>query len=97
MIFRVGGAGPADDVCPRGRLAPLAPNGQPIGSLCVMDMKPRQLTEREKRLLLEYASEVMEEIAKRAPLSRRADPPAVVFEAPDTNVSPINRDLKISS
>jgi len=45
----------------------LAPNGQPIGSLCLMDMKPRQLTEREKRLLLEYASEVMEEIAKRAP------------------------------
>jgi len=46
----------------------LAPNGQPIGALCLMDLKPRQLTDREKRLLLEYASEVMEEIAKRAPL-----------------------------
>lgn len=45
----------------------LAPNGQPIGSLCLMDLKPRQITEREKRLLLEYASEVMEEIAKRTP------------------------------
>jgi predicted PurR-regulated permease PerM len=45
----------------------LAPNGQPIGSLCLMDMKPRQLTDREKRLLQEYADEVMEEIAKRAP------------------------------
>lgn len=45
----------------------LAPNGQPIGSLCLMDMKPRQITEREKRLLQEYANEVMEEIAKRAP------------------------------
>jgi predicted PurR-regulated permease PerM len=45
----------------------LAPNGQPIGSLCLMDMKPRQLTDREKRLLQEYAGEVMEEIAKRAP------------------------------
>lgn len=45
----------------------LAPNGQPIGSLCLMDMKPRQFTEREKRLLQEYANEVMEEIAKRAP------------------------------
>jgi hypothetical protein len=45
----------------------LAPNGQPIGSLCLMDMKPRQLTDREKRLLQEYANEVMEEIAKRAP------------------------------
>jgi hypothetical protein len=44
----------------------LAPNGQPIGSLCLMDMKPRQVTEREKRLLLEYANDVMEEIAKRA-------------------------------
>jgi GAF domain-containing protein len=45
----------------------LAPNGQPIGSLCLMDMKPRQLTDREKRLLQEYADEVMEEIAKRSP------------------------------
>ncbi len=47
----------------------LAPNGQPIGALCLMDMKPRQLTDREKRLLQEYANEVMEEIAKRAPQS----------------------------
>lgn len=45
----------------------LAPNKQPIGSLCLMDMKPRQLSEREKRLLIEYANEVMEEIAKHAP------------------------------
>jgi GAF domain-containing protein len=45
----------------------LAPNGQPIGSLCLLDVKPRQLTDREKRLLQEYANEVMEEIAKRAP------------------------------
>ena len=51
----------------------LAPNGQPIGSLCLMDMKPRQLTDREKRLLQEYANEVMEEIAKRAPQSRGGD------------------------
>ena len=53
----------------------LAPNGQPIGSLCLMDMKPRQFTDREKRLLLEYASEVMEEIAKRAPQSRGGSAP----------------------
>ena len=45
----------------------LAPNGQPIGSLCLMDLKARRITEREKRLLLEYASDVMEEIAKRTP------------------------------
>ncbi len=49
----------------------LAPNGQPIGSLCVLDLKPRQMTEREKRLLLEYANEVMEEIAKRVPKELR--------------------------
>lgn len=45
----------------------LAPNGQPVGSLCLMDLKPRQLSEREKRLLQEYANEVMEEIARRVP------------------------------
>jgi predicted PurR-regulated permease PerM len=53
----------------------LAPNGQPIGSLCLMDMKPRQLTDREQRLLKEYANEVMEEIAKRAPQARSDDVP----------------------
>lgn len=45
----------------------LAPNRQPIGTLCLMDMKPRQLTDREKRLLQEYANDVMDEIAKRGP------------------------------
>ncbi|MEP7015183.1 MAG: AI-2E family transporter [Verrucomicrobiota bacterium] len=42
-----------------------SPNGQPIGSLCILDGKPRQLTPREKRLLQEYANEVMEEISLR--------------------------------
>ena len=59
----------------------LAPNGQPIGSLCVMDMKPRQLTDREKRLLQEYANEVMEEIAKRAPQSRGGEAPVAALDA----------------
>ena len=45
----------------------LAPNGQPIGSLCVMDLNPRSMTTRERRLLQEYATDVMEEIARRAP------------------------------
>lgn len=45
-----------------------APNGQPIGSLCIMDLKPRTLTDRERRLLQVYAEEVMEEIARRAPV-----------------------------
>jgi len=53
----------------------LAPNGQAIGALCLMDMKPRQITDREKRLLQEYANEVMEEIAKRAPPSRGGSAP----------------------
>jgi len=46
----------------------LAPNGQPIGSLCLMDLKPRTFSNREKRLLMEYASDVMEEIARRLPV-----------------------------
>jgi hypothetical protein len=56
----------------------LAPNGQPIGSLCLMDLKPRHLTEREIRLLLEYANEVMEEIAKRAPQMTKGDVPVAL-------------------
>ena len=44
----------------------LAPNGQPIGSLCLLDLKPRRVTEQEKRLLQEYATEIMAEIASRA-------------------------------
>jgi predicted PurR-regulated permease PerM/GAF domain-containing protein len=43
-----------------------APNGQPVGSLSLLDLKPRLFTERETRLLREYASEVTEEIGKRA-------------------------------
>ncbi len=43
-----------------------APGGQPIGSLCILDTKPRQFAESEKRQLQEYANDVMEEIAHRA-------------------------------
>lgn len=47
--------------------APLrAPNGQPIGSLCLLDVKPREFTSRDRRHLQEYASEVMEEIGSRS-------------------------------
>ncbi len=47
--------------------APLhAPGGQPIGSLCLFDTKPRPFTARDQRHLQEYASEITEEIAKRA-------------------------------
>jgi len=44
-----------------------AANGQPIGSLCILDIKPRQFTARETRLLQEYANEITEEISRRAP------------------------------
>lgn len=54
----------------------LAPNGQPIGSLCVMDLKPRKLTNRECRLLEEFAADVMEEIARRAPAAPAVPAPA---------------------
>ena len=47
--------------------APLrAPNGQPIGSLCLLDVRPRDFTIRDRRHLQEYASEVMEEIGRRS-------------------------------
>jgi predicted PurR-regulated permease PerM/methylmalonyl-CoA mutase cobalamin-binding subunit len=47
--------------------APLrAPRGQAIGSLCLLDTKPRQFTDRDQRQLQEYANEVMEEFARRA-------------------------------
>jgi predicted PurR-regulated permease PerM/methylmalonyl-CoA mutase cobalamin-binding subunit len=47
--------------------APLrAPNGQPIGSLCLLDVKPREFTNRDRRHLQEYASEVIEEIGRRS-------------------------------
>ena len=48
--------------------APLrAPNGQPLGTLCLLDTKPRKFSERERSLLEEYAADLTEEIARRAP------------------------------
>ena len=44
---------------------PLRSNNLPIGSLCILDVKPRQMTEREKRLLEVIADDVMEEIQRR--------------------------------
>jgi predicted PurR-regulated permease PerM/methylmalonyl-CoA mutase cobalamin-binding subunit len=43
-----------------------APNGQPVGSLCILDTKPRSVTDRELRLLNLTAEEVMEEIGNRS-------------------------------
>src|SRR6185295_4116229 len=44
---------------------PLRSNNLPIGSLCILDVKPRRLTEGEKRLLEVMAEEVMEEFTHR--------------------------------
>jgi len=41
-----------------------APNGQPVGSLCLMDTVPRKFTEAETRLLKEYSVDVSELIAR---------------------------------
>ena len=44
---------------------PLRSNKLAIGSLCILDVKPRRMTEREKRLLEVIAEDVMEEIQRR--------------------------------
>ena len=69
----------------------LASTGQPIGSLCLMDIKPHQFTERDKRLLKKYGCEVMDEIAKRTPQASARTVPVAVKEAPNEpppNASP---------
>ena len=44
---------------------PLRSNDLPIGSLCILDVKPRRMTEREKRLLEVIGEDAMEEIKRR--------------------------------
>jgi predicted PurR-regulated permease PerM/GAF domain-containing protein len=48
------------------------PNGFPIGSLCILDMKPREMTRQEQELLKMIAEDVMEQI-KRRPISETAN------------------------
>jgi hypothetical protein len=45
---------------------PLRINELPIGSLCILDTKPRRLSDREQRLLDVLADDVVEEIKRRA-------------------------------
>jgi GAF domain-containing protein len=52
------------------------PNGFPIGSLCILDTKPREMTRQEQELLKMIAGDVMEQIKRRP-----------VAEAPNTVVS----------
>ena len=55
---------------------PLRLNNHAIGSLCILDVKPRRLTDREQRLLEIMADDVVDEIKRR---SRRS--PAVPVAA----------------
>jgi GAF domain-containing protein len=41
------------------------PNGLPIGSLCILDTKPRDMTWQEQELLKMIAGDVMEQIKRR--------------------------------
>jgi predicted PurR-regulated permease PerM/methylmalonyl-CoA mutase cobalamin-binding subunit len=52
------------------------PNGFPIGSLCIIDKKPREITTQEQELLKMIAEDVMELIKRRR-----------ITETPDTLVS----------
>lgn len=46
-----------------------AANGQPVGSLCVMDTKPRRISRADLRLLERTAKEVSERLAASKPLA----------------------------
>ncbi len=52
------------------------PNGFPIGSLCILDTKPREMTRQEQELLKMIAGDLMEQIKRRP-----------VAETPSTSVS----------
>ena len=45
---------------------PLRLNGHAIGSLCLLDIKPRRMSEREQRLLELMAEDVVEELKRRS-------------------------------
>jgi len=49
------------------------PNGFPIGSLCILDTKPREITSQEQELLKMIAGDVMEQI-KRRPVVEAPNP-----------------------
>lgn len=41
-----------------------SPEGHPIGSLCLIDKAPREFTERDEKLLKEYADDLSNELAR---------------------------------
>ena len=52
------------------------PNGFPIGSLCILDTKPREMTSQEQELLKMIAGDVMEQI-KRRPVAETSKNPVL--------------------
>jgi GAF domain-containing protein len=40
--------------------------GFPIGSLCLLDVRPRKMTDHERRVLESFADDLSEEIQQRA-------------------------------
>lgn len=50
-----------------------APGGEPVGALCLVDDRPRQLTGRERRLLAGMAGWVESELARQAELDQAAE------------------------
>lgn len=48
-----------------------APGGQPLGALCVYDRRPRQLDERQRKILTDLAALVNDEIALRTEVAAR--------------------------
>jgi len=51
----------------------VAPGGQPVGALCILDDKPRTLSEVETRLLIDLADWVEKELASDAELLEAAE------------------------
>jgi predicted PurR-regulated permease PerM len=54
---------------------PIRSNGLPIGSLCILDTRPRRLTDRERRILEVIAEDITEELQQR---DLGAEPSALV-------------------
>ncbi len=57
------------------------PGGFPIGSLCLLDVRPRRMSEHERQLLESFAEDLSEEIKSRAPEPKITEPQPVTSSA----------------
>lgn len=55
-------------------------DGQPVGTLCIIDNKPRQLSARQKQILRDFAALAQDELNKVALISARASAEAALHE-----------------